>query len=268
MSTKITDANQIITPERLTRELAACGVGAGQHIIVHASLSAIGWVLGGAETVVRALTELVGPEGTIMMPAQSWRNLDPATGVHWELDESLWPIVREHWPAFNPRTTPSAGMGIIAETLRTWPGSCRSDHPARSFSAVGKHAEHLMRDHDLSNIFGEGSPLAKLYELDGSILLLGTGHNKNTSLHMAETQATYPGKHEAEESSAVMVNGRREWVTYRTLAVEDADFVELGDAFERKHAIIRHRVGNAEARLMRQRALVDFAVEWMNRNRA
>lgn len=75
------------------------------------------------------------------------------------------------------------------QPLRTWPGARRSDHPARSFAAVGKHAEYLTGNHDLSHIFGQNSPLDKLYELDGYVLLIGVGHDKNTSLHLAETRA-------------------------------------------------------------------------------
>ncbi|NQT58326.1 MAG: AAC(3) family N-acetyltransferase [Bacteroidetes bacterium] len=258
---------QPLTLSDLISQFTLCGIEQGQTISVHATLSSLGWVVGGAETVIRALFEIVGSEGTLMMPAQTWKNLDPSTGVHWEQPEEWWPIIREHWPAFDPEVTPSINMGVIAEMFRTWPGTVRSNHPARSFAANGPNAEFLMKNHDLKNIFGEGSPLHKLYELDGHILLLGVGHDKNTSLHLAETRADFHGKHMVKESSAVMVNGHREWMTYETLAVEDADFKTLGDAFEAEYGIKRHRVGNADVRFIRQRPLVDWAVRWMEKNR-
>lgn len=257
----------ILTQEDLVKDFRACGVAKGQHLIVHASLSRLGFVVGGAETLIRALLELVGEEGTLMMPSQTWKNLDPQTGVHWEEPVECWPVIREHWPAYDKAVTPAIGMGVTAEMLRSWPGAQRSDHPARSFAAVGKYAEDLTADHDLSNIFGDGSPLDRLYRLNGHVLLIGVGYDKNTSLHLAEARADYASKAWTEESSAIRVNGKRQWVTYRTMAVDDGDFAELGAAYEQATGQRVHTVGNAEVRLLAQRPFVDWAAEWMTRNR-
>lgn len=257
----------ILTKEDLIKQLRACGVAEGQAIFVHTSLKSLGFVVGGAETLIRALLEIVGEEGTLMMPSQTWKNLDPSTGVHWEEPEEWWPIIRAHWPAYDKDITPSLNMGAVAEMFRKWPGAERSDHPARSVAAVGKYAEFLTKEHDLSNIFGDNSPIDKLYQLDGYVLLIGVGHNKNTSLHLAEYRANFPGKRFTNESSAVMVDGRREWVTYRTQVVDDEDFVKLGSIYEKEKNIKIHKVGNADIRFMKQRPLVDWAVEWMKKNR-
>lgn len=258
---------QPVTLDEITEQIAACGVGEGQTISVHTSLSKLGWVVGGPETLIRALLKLIGPEGTLMMPAQTWKNLDPSKGVHWEQPESWWPLIRENWPAYDKNVTPSIGMGAVAEMFRTWPGTIRSDHPARSFCARGPNAEYLVRDHDLKNIFGEDSPLSRLYELDGSILLIGVGHEKNTSLHLAEVRADYPGKKYVRESSAVYRKGRREWIDYTTLDVVDDDFHLLGDTYEKENRIPRFKVGSGEVRFMKQAPLVDWAVHWMEKNR-
>ena len=138
-------------------------------MIVHTSLGSMGYVCGGAQAVVEALTEVVTDKGTIVMPTQSWKNLDPETGVHWDADETDWDIIRENWPAYDKKLTPTNTMGAVAELFRQWPGTIRSDHPARSVAAWGKHAEDITANHDLSNIFGEGSPIAKLYELDANL---------------------------------------------------------------------------------------------------
>jgi aminoglycoside 3-N-acetyltransferase len=98
-------------------------------------------------------------------------------------------------------------------------------------------------------------------------LLIGVNHSKNTSLHLAEYRANYAGKHDEEQSSAILIDGVRQWVTYTTLAVQDEDFATLGDAYEVEHHIPRHKVGNAEVRFMRQRPFVDWAVKWMEQHR-
>ena len=256
-----------IIKEDILNTFSKLGLHKGQTVVVHTSLSAIGYVCGGAQTVIEALTDTVGETGTIMMPTQSWKNLDPEDGVHWTVPEQYWQIIRDNWPAYDKRITPTNTMGAVAEMFRSWPGSVRSDHPARSVAAWGKYAEYLTSDHDLSNIFGEGSPIGKLYELDGDVLLIGVDYDKNTSIHLADVRATYPGKHNCIEHSAVIENGKRIWKEYETLFVDGEDFVDIGKAFEKTGSVKKGNLGGATLRLMSQRKLVDFATDWINNNR-
>lgn len=258
---------KIVLKKDIMEALKEIGVSKGQSIMVHTSLSSLGFVCGGAQVVIEALLESVGEEGTIMMPTQSWKNLDPTTGVHWEEPEEWWQSIRDHWPAYDKKITPTNTMGAVAEMFRTWPGTERSEHPARSVAAWGKYAEYLTKDHDLSNIFGEGSPIGKLYELDGYVLLIGVGYDKNTSLHLADVRAEYPGKHNCTEYSAIMENGKRVWKAYDTLFVDGEDFEKIGEAFEAEHKVWKASLGNGMVTLMRQRDVVDFAVKWIERNR-
>ena len=158
-------------------------------------------------------------------------------------------------------------MGVVAEMFRKWPGTIRSDHPARSVCAWGRQAEYLTSNHDISNIFGEGSPIGKLYELDGYVMLIGTGYDKNTSIHLADVRAEYPGKHNCTEYSAVMENGKRVWKAYETLFVDGEDFEQIGEAFESIYPVKKVTLGNGIVRLMKQRDIVDFAVKWIEKNR-
>ena len=158
-------------------------------------------------------------------------------------------------------------MGAVAEMFRKWPGTLRSDHPARSVAAYGKYADFLTREHNLTNIFGDGSPIGKLYELNGYVLLVGVGYDKNTSLHLADVRAEYPGKHNCTEHSAIMENGERVWKAYDTLSVDGEDFDEIGKAFEKEHVVQKVTLGNGIVTFMKQRELVDFAVKWIESNR-
>lgn len=258
---------QILIKSDLIEAFKGVGLECGDNVIVHTSLSSFGFVCGGAQTVIEALLECVSGNGTVMMPSQSWKNLDPSSGVHWQEPEEWWDIIRNNWPAYDKAVTPTNTMGAVAEMFRAYPGTLRSDHPARSFAANGKHAKYLTENHGLNDIFGNGSPLGKLYELDGHVLLLGVGYDKNTSLHLADTRADYPSKHYVTEHSAIKVNGKREWAAYETLYVDGEDFERIGAEFEKVRRVARSTVGNAVIRYMSQRELVDFAVDWINKNR-
>jgi aminoglycoside 3-N-acetyltransferase len=181
--TAIQQTVEPLTVESLTASFGACGLQPGQTVIVHSSLSALGWVIGGAQAVIQALLAAVGRTGTILMPTQTWKNLDPASGVHGDVPEGWWPLIRAHWPAYDARTTPSIGMGVVAELFRTWPGAQRSLHPVRSIAALGPNATRLLATQVLEEPFGEASPVGQLYALDGMILLIGVDHASNTSLH-------------------------------------------------------------------------------------
>lgn len=256
-----------LTIESMADQLAALGLVAGQTVLVHSSMSKLGWVVGGAEAVIRALLRVVTPSGTLMMPTHTTNNTDPAMWNNPPVPESWIPIIREHTPAYDPATTPSRYMGAIAELLRTWPGAIRSAHPVASFAALGPNADFLMADHRVEYDVGDGSPIGKLYELDGDVLLLGVGHGNNTSLHMAEFRADWPDKPWMTTGSAMLVNGERQWVAYDGLDIDGSDFEQLGAAYESQHPIRRGKVGNAEVRFFKQRPIVDFAVEWMEYNR-
>lgn len=105
------------------------------------------------------------------MPTQTWKNLDPASGVHANVPEAWWPLIQAHWPAYDADTTPSIGMGVVAELFRTWPKAQRSSHPVRSFAALGPNATRLLATQALEEPFGETSPVGQLYATDYWLLI-------------------------------------------------------------------------------------------------
>jgi aminoglycoside 3-N-acetyltransferase len=263
----ISHHNLPLTVDSLVEQFGGCGLQAGQTVIVHSSMSKMGWVAGGAQAVIQALLKVLGDAGTLMMPAHTTQNTDPANWSNPPVPEEWVPIIRANTPAFDPATTPTRGMGAIPELFRTWPGTLRSAHPIGSFAAYGPNATKLISDHQLLDMFGDSSPLGALYELDGYVMLLGVDHGNNTSLHLAENRALWEGKFFIPEGTAMMVKGVREWVSFKMLALETEDFNTIGNTYERQAGLRRGRVGGAELRLIRQRPLIDFAVEWMEKNR-
>lgn len=258
-----------VTVESLQRDLAAMGVQEGMVLLVHSSLSALGWVCGGPVAVIQALEGVLGETGTLVMPAHSGDLSDPALWSHPPVPQEWWPTIRETMPAFESDLTPTRAMGAIAETFRRRRGALRSNHPHDSFVARGPHAEFITGNHSLDFGVGESSPLARIYDLNGWVLLLGVGHGNNTSLHLAEYRAAYPSRRIIEQGAPVWVDGVRKWMTFQDLDMDDGDFVALGAAFEAETGVQhRGRVGMGEALLMLQRELVDYGVSWIETNRS
>lgn len=255
------------TVKSLAADLAAIGVQPGMTLIVHSSLSKLGWVAGGPVAVVYALERAIGHGGTLVMPAHSSDLSDPSEWQNPPVPEVWWDVIRDTMPAYDPDLTPSRGMGAIPECFRKQRGVLRSSHPQVSFAAWGKHAETITRAHPLANSLGDESPLARIYDLDGWVLLLGVGHGNNTSLHLAEYRAAWPGKSVVTLGAPVLVEGEQQWVTFEDINIDTGDFPMLGEAFAATGAVRAGTVGRAPSLLMRQRALVDFAVEWMAANR-
>ena len=112
---------KVVIKEDIVKELKQIGLKRGDAVMVHTSLKSMGYICGGAQTVIEALLEVVGEDGTIMMPTQSWRNLDPEEGVHWEADKNDWQLIRDNWPAYDKNITPTNTMGAVAAMFRQWP---------------------------------------------------------------------------------------------------------------------------------------------------
>ena len=264
---KRTDDNPATVPS-LMADLSVLGVTPGMTLLVHSSLSALGWVNGGPVAVVLALEKVLGPEGTLVMPTHSGALSDPASWVNPPVPEAWWEIIRQTMPAYDPDLTPSRGMGAIPECFRKQKGVQRSSHPHFSFAAWGADAAAITQGHTLEFSLGERSPLARIYDLDGWVLLLGVGHENNTSLHLAEYRADYAGKRVITCGAPVTVEIDPVWTQLQDIDLNETDFKQIGEAFARDTGLVHTgQVARASATLFPQRPLVDYAVRWMEENR-
>ena len=101
------------------------------------------------------------------------------------------------------------------------------------------------------------------------MLLLGVGHDSNTSLHLAEYRADYPGKRLTTFGAPVKTgHAGSTWIQFEDVDLDESDLKQIGEAFAADTGLERQgRVGLARARLLPQRPLVDYAVGWMEKYR-
>jgi aminoglycoside 3-N-acetyltransferase len=262
-----------LTAERLKDDFQKLGISAGMTLLVHCSLTKIGWICGGPVTVIQVLLDILGPDGTLIMPSHTADNSDPKYWENPPVPSEWFDIIRQSAPAFQANITPTFNMGKVAETFRHWPGVLRSQHPLYSVIAVGQKAKLITDNH--YECCGEQSPLARLYDCtdNGYVLLLGVQHRNNTSLHLAEYR--FQMKDNIEKSfiqGASIINpetNMRQWFEWVDYDYESEDFIDVGNAFDSIEGNTKTgKVGLAECRLMKQHLLVDFAVEWMAKNRS
>ncbi len=258
-----------VTVRRLVDDLRALGIDSAQPVLVHASMSSLGWVAGGGAAVVDALIEAFGQSCTLVMPTQSGDRSDPSFWTNPPVPTHWIPIIRSEMPAFDPQRVESRGMGRIAESFRHHPRAVRGDHPTVSFAAIGPLADKIVCPHPISPQFGEQSPLARLYDANATILMLGTDHQTNTSLHLAEHRAAWLDKPDLRhDGAAVMVDGKRVWFEFVDEPADDEDFPKIGEAFASSGGAERlSTVAAADVRWMSMREIVDFGVDWMESHR-
>jgi len=183
----------IVNKQQISEKLKSIGIKNGDLIMLHSSLSKIGFVENGANTVIDAFTEVLGNFGTLVMPAF------PSIGFNYD-------YLRTN-PVFNLNSTPSK-MGIITEVFRKKEHVFRSLHPTDSVCAIGKHAEYLVKDHfNQLTPYNSHSPFYKLTQLHGKIILIGIDLNCLTNFHAAEDAITnfeFPIYHKTHFNSQVI----------------------------------------------------------------
>ncbi|MEL6337264.1 MAG: AAC(3) family N-acetyltransferase [Pseudomonadota bacterium] len=251
------------TVASLTRDLGELGIEAGDGVFVHASMRAIGPTVGGARAVVQALLDAVGPGGLIGMPGFSADAAFPEALSRASLSPAAVEAVEQAVLGFDPRTSPAAGMGAIAETFRTWPGTRRSDHPTTSICLNGADAAAYVKEHPLAWATGADSPLGRLRARPRmKMLLIGVGWNRCTVLHTAEGLApTMRTKVRRFKSGP----GDAPWVETPDVA-DDLNrlFPQVGAAFEDTGAVRIGMLGDASVRLCAYAPLVSFATAWID----
>jgi aminoglycoside 3-N-acetyltransferase len=221
--------------DEVIHQLLTLGVRTGGVLLVHTAFSRVRPVEGGPLGLIEALRAAVGPGGTLAMPSMA------------DDDEHV----------FDPATTPCAGMGVVADTFRRLPGVLRSDSP-HAFAAIGPQADRITAPHPVEIPHGPDSPVGRIHDLDGQVLLLGVGHDANTTVHLAENLAGV--RYRLASVATVLVDGRLTRRRYDEVDHCCRNFSLLDGWLEARGQQRRGLVGRGEARLADSRAIVHTAV--------
>jgi aminoglycoside 3-N-acetyltransferase len=250
--------NQLLTKEDLIDQIKNIGVDKGDHLLVHCSLSKIGYINGGALTLIEALLDAVGPEGTLLMPAF------PAKGRN--KDYLLEKAV------FEVNNTPSQ-MGVTSETFRKMPVVKRSFHPTDSVCALGKEADYFTNTH-FGNItpYNEFSPFRKLCNKHGKILMIGTTLNGAcTNLHTLEDAVVF--KYPVYDDQIFIVKMIDHHGAIHTMETKVHNPVwsakrncdALKPLFEKEQVLINGKIGEAKCMLIDANKMLEVMIDFYNR---
>jgi aminoglycoside 3-N-acetyltransferase-4 len=226
----------------LTGHLENLGVMRGDVLLVHTSFRAVRPVEGGPTGLVAALWEALGPQGTLVMPSWSGDDDEP----------------------FDPGMSPaSPDLGIVADLFWRLPGVGRSNH-LQAFAASGPLARAILADPLPLPPHSPESPVGRVYDHDGKVLLLGVGHDANTTLHLAELMARVP--YRTPSHCTVLEDGQRRRIDYGENDHCCARFALADDWLRQEGLQQEGRVGHGQARLMRSRDVVRLSVARLTRD--
>ena len=221
---------------RVTAQLCALGVEPGGVLQVHTAFSRVGPIEGGPLGLIRAIREALGDQGTLVMPSMT--------------DDDDHP--------FDPRATPCRGVGVTADAFRRLPGVLRSDSP-HAFAAAGPMAGRVTAPHPVEPPHGIDSPVGRVWELGGSVLLLGVGHDANTTVHLAERLAGV--RYRRPKHVTVLRDGAPARYDYAEIDHCCERFALVDGWLDERGLQRRGVVGHGEARLVGARDVVDVVVE-------
>ncbi len=252
------------TRKSLVDDLKSLGLSEGDGVFVHASMRSVGTIVGGPRTIIEALFSVVGDTGLIAMPGFSTDAYFPPEIDRSQCSPAEIVEIEASVPGYDTQTSPTTGMGAIAEAFRTWPGTVRSPHPAVSVCLNGTDAKAFASKHSLAWATGVETPFGWLRDRPNmNMLLVGVGWNRCTALHTAETIAE-PRRTKVRRVKTS--SQPSEWADIPDVA-DDLDrlFPRVGRAFEEAGGVTLGKLGQAETRTCNYGSLISFAADWIGR---
>jgi aminoglycoside N3'-acetyltransferase len=226
----------------LIQNLLALGIKPGGVLLVHTAFSKIKPIEGGPLGLISALRSALGSDGTLVMPSMSYD------------DDHVFDKTQSH----------CSEMGIVADTFWRLPGVLRSDNN-HAFAAVGRLAEKIVAPHSIDVPHGLNSPVGRVYELDGLVLLLGVDHGSNTTIHLCENLAGV--RYRRDKYITVLKDGQPTRFDYREIDHCCQNFALVDGWLDEKQNQRHGRIGNGEVRLMRSRDIVNVVTSHLEKDK-
>ena len=230
-----------LNPKTLIQNFLELGVKPGGVLLVHTSFSKIKPIEGGPLGLISALRSALGSDGTLVMPSMSYDDDQP----------------------FDKTTSPCPEMGIVADTFWRLPGVLRSDNN-HAFAAIGRLAEKIVAPHPMDVPHGLASPVGRVYEMDGQVLLLGVDHGSNTTIHLCENLAGV--RYRRAKYITVLKDGQPTRFDYREIDHCCQNFALVDGWLDEKQNQRHGRIGNGETRLMRSRDIVNVVTSHLKQD--
>jgi aminoglycoside N3'-acetyltransferase len=190
-----------LTYGQLSDVLHAVGVQAGDALLIHSALQLLGRPQGGMQMVLDCLLEVIGPQGTLGVPA--------------------FPFTFNRGIDYDPAATPSKGMGAFSEFVRQQPNAKRTTHPMQSLALIGEEAADLAQ-RDTQSAFDEGSAFDRMVQLGFKLLLLGADIQAASIVHYSEQRAQVPYRYWKDFSGRIKIGDQWHTRIYR-MFVRDLD---------------------------------------------
>ncbi len=231
----------IVHMDAFIQQLLDIGVQPGGVLLVHTSFSKVKPIEGGPIGLISALRSALGPDGTLVMPSMSYD------------DDHVFDKTKSH----------CAEMGVVADTFWRLPGVLRSDNN-HAFAAIGPLAEKILAPHPIDIPHGLDSPVGRVYELDGQVLLLGVDHGSNTTIHLCESMAGV--RYRRDKYLTILKDRKLTQIEYREIDHCCQNFSLVDGWLDERGLQKRGEVGHADARFLHSRDVVEVATERLRKN--
>ena len=245
-----------VTKDDLIHKFSQLGIKRGDTLLVHASLSSLGYVVGGAEALYLALREVIGIEGTIVVPSQTVEISDPASWQYPPVPDEWHAVIRDAMPAYSKKLSYGKAMGAFSQFIGIFPDSIRSNHPMYSFTAIGENASEIIGQDSFDFPFGDKSPLGRMYSIGAKVLMIGTDFETNTSLHLAENRLN---REVIYEKSKILTKDEEKWISFKNIELDIYDdYLEIQENFMEQYSVNHISINESNVYLFDMKECVDF----------
>ena len=253
---------EMLTKEEFKAAMIRLGVKKGMLLYVSASMKPFRYVVGGAQTIIDALMEIVGYDGTIVMAAPTRHLCDPIEIKKVPRDRSE--EARKSTPPFNKKLTAPSGVGEIPIQFMRNDAVLRSNHPMVSFLAWGKYAKLIVEKHPLHFGMNLDSPLGKIKEYNGYVVTIGSDYDRCEIFHLAQYMTMKcPIR---IYSVPIDRGGSTSWIQLLDLELNNEGYNEIGKIMEERFLVKTTYIGNSTGRLFSAKVAQETAVEYFNKN--